>query len=1049
MKKDNSGISQPTTTNQASQPPTSVNYQSTTYTRPKDKPMLLVDIFTRPVYDDIQLWKILYEKPKDIDFKLPRTFAGIVKGAVMKYIAVGDPANAEGEPTLNDGSANNRDNLRYVEIDGTPSLQLHRTNLKAGNTDIELTGVDEDDKRDKLKSVKLGDDDIITTIEGPDIDIPKPNLYGYSITDSTKPVEYNIDWDKLKLLTNDNNNNPDVLRKYYSALYYKHPELNIEAPNLDIEKPNVKGTSITESTQPVEREYHNISSLILNYARLDEYRTLMFDNNVDIKKPENELDIIKPNLNGDNIHDKIELNQVKVDPNLLLLDLNRPEWIVNGILHGVQQEKFDVEKNDIDIIPPNLKGDNVDGDVKVCSPDVDEDSLLIDLNQPQLKYNGILRKVKDEVDVQAAGIDVVKPDLNGNVIDEEKITLVQPEVEKDLELLVLDKDDAVRRYLLKQYKRKILDLDVYGPELECERVELKGDNVKDKIMLRYPIVNENEVLINIKDQPIKGIIEGKDEEVDIKAPELEKPNITYISGIIEGKKEEKEDLEKPDIDIDKPNLIGYPIKEEILPLTPGIDLNDPLLELEKPKEKIIGVIGEQQQDLDVFKPDIDIVKPNLIGYPIREDIVKLTPGINLTEPILELKKPEIIMESISGIIEGEKPQEEVIVPELNINKPNLEADKIQDTIELIQPEIKAPDLLLDINEPKPEPTIIKGIIERKKEEKEDLEKPDINIIKPNLSGYPIKEEILPLTPGIRTDEQLLELEKPKEKIIGVIGEQQPDLDVLKPDIDIVKPNLIGYPIKEQVLSLSPGIRTDEPLLELEKPKPQIISGIIEGVKPQEEIITIPELDINKPNLEGEKIEDKIELIQPEIKTPDLLININEPKPEPQIIKGVIEGKKEEKEDLEKPDIDIVKPNLPGYPIKEQILPLTPGINLNDPLLELEKPKEKIIGVIGEQQQDLDVLKPDIDIVKPNLPGYPIKEQVLPLSPGIKKDEPLLELEQPKPQIISGIIEGVKPKDEEKDITIPEFDIHKPNLEGDKIKDKIELLSPGIKKMNQY
>ena len=1006
MKKDNSGISQPTPTNQPSQPPTSVTYQSTTYTRPKDKPMLLVDIFTRPVYDDIQLWKILYEKPKDIDFKLPRTFAGIVKGAVMKYIAVGDPANAEGEPTLSDGSANNRDNLRYVEIDGTPSLQLQRTNLKAGNTDIELTGVDEDDTRNKLKSVKHVDDDIITTIEGPDIDIPKPNLYGYSITDSTKPVEYNIDWDKLKLLINDNNNNnnPDVLRKYYSALYYKHPELNIEAPNLDIEKPNVKGTSITESTQPVEHEYDNISSLILNYARLDEYRTLVFDNdNVDIHKPENELDIIKPNLNGDNIHDKIELNQVEVDPNLLLLDLNRPEWILNGILRGVQQEKFDVEKNDIDIIAPNLKGDNVDGDVKVCSPCVDEDSLLIDLNQPQLKYDGILRKVKDEFDVQAAGIDVVKPDLNGNVIDDEDVTLVQPDVEKDLELLVLDKDDAVRRYLLKQYKRKILDLDVYGPELECERVELKGDNVKDKIMLRYPIVNDNNVLIEIKDhQPIKGIIEGKDEEVDIKAPEIVKPNITYISGIIEGKKEEKEDeLEKPDIDIVKPNLKGYPIKEEILPLTPGINIDDPLLELEKPKEKIIGVIGEQQQDLDVLKPDIDIVKPNLMGYPIREDIMKLTPGINLSEPILELKKPEIIMESISGIIEGEKPQEEVIVPELNINKPNLEADKIQDTIELIQPEIKTPDLLIDINEPKPEPTIIKGVIEGKKEEKEDLEKPDIDIIKPNLKGYPIKEQILPLSPGIRTDEQLLELEKPKERIIGVIGEQQPDLDVLKPDINIVKPNLAGYPIKEQVLSLSPGIRTDEPLLELEKPKPQIISGIIEGIKPKEEIITIPELDINKPNLEGDKIEDKIELIQPEIKTQDLLLDINEPKPEPTIIKGIIEGEKEKEkeEELEKPNIDIIKPNLSGYPIKEKVLPLTPGIRTDELLLELEKPKDKIIGVIGEEQPDLDVLKPDIDIVKPNLTGYPIKEQVLPLSPGIKTDEPLLELEQPKHEII--------------------------------------------------
>ena len=1000
MKKDNSGISQPTTTNQASQPPTSMTYQSTTYTRPKDKPMLLVDIFTRPVYDDIQLWKILYEKPKDIDFKLPRTFAGIVKGAVMKYIAVGDPANAEGEPTLSDGSANNRDNLRYVEIDGTPSLQLQRTNLKAGNTDIELTGVDEDDKRNKLKSIKHVDDDIITTIEGPDIDIPKPNLYGYSITDSTKPVEYNIDWDKLKLLTDDNNNNnnPDVIRKYYSALYYKHPELNIEAPNLDIEKPNVKGTSITESTKPVEREYDNISSLILNYARLDEYRTLVFDNDVNIK-PENELDIIKPNLNGDNIHDKIELNQVEVDPNLLLLDLNRPEWIVNGILRGVQQEKFDVETNDIDIIPPNLKGDNVDGDVKVCSPGVDEDSLLIDLNQPQLKYEGILRKVKDEVDVQAAGIDVVKPDLNGNVIDEEKVTLVQPEVEKDLELLVLDKDDAVRRYLLKQYKRKILDLDVYGPELECERVELKGDNVKDKIRLRYPIVNENEVLIDIKDQPIKGIIEGKDEEVDIKAPELVKPNITYISGIIEGKKEEKEELEKPDIDIVKPNLPGYPIKEQVLPLSPGIRKDEPLLELEKPKPQIISGIIEgvkpKDEEKDITVPEFDIHKPNLEGDKIKEKIELLSPSIKKDESILELEKPKIKEETISGIIEGIKPTEDnITIPALDINKPNLEGEKIKDKTELLSPGIKSNEPILELEKPKPQ--IISGIIEGIKPQEEiittpsiekpkdeyELIKPDINIIGPNLKGTNIKDKIEIKPPQLDPNNKLLELKKPTNILKGaVIGTKDPNTTVPTPSLDITKPNLKGTNINDKIELLPPHLPPTEQLLELKKP--EIQKPIIDdnddnnfNIETKEIDIKGPFFDINLPERQGQGIKEK----ENEIKIPKL--NLNTP--------------------------PIVKDD-------------TPEIEFKPPVLNIEEPKI---------ETDVNIKKPEIKIPK----TQPIVHKTIEHEIPIEINKPEVKL----PVIKGGVLDLHAPL---LSLSAPEFNLRKPNVDGSKIKSKVKEVSP--------
>ena len=231
MKKDNSGITssqQTASTTVASGKFADKNYFSA---KSKDKPMLLVDIFTRPVYDDIQLWKILYEKPKDIDFKLPRTFAGIAKGTIMKYVAVKDPANAEGKSTLSDGSNNNRDNLRYVEIQGSSPTDKPSLELK-------------DDKRTKLKSVKPVEQDVdILTVEGPDIDIPKPNLYGYSIKDSTKPIDYEIDMKQLNLLID----NPDLLKRYYSALYYKHPELNIGAPNLDIVKPNVKGTSIQDT----------------------------------------------------------------------------------------------------------------------------------------------------------------------------------------------------------------------------------------------------------------------------------------------------------------------------------------------------------------------------------------------------------------------------------------------------------------------------------------------------------------------------------------------------------------------------------------------------------------------------------------------------------------------------------------------------------------------------------------------------------------------------------------------------------------------------------
>ena len=774
-----------------------------------------------------------------------------------------------------------------------PELELKKPDidLNVNIPNIDLNLKKEFDPKITLKDIfsKDIDDDII-------LNVIKPELWGI---DDNNYISSELINGKAKInipSLNINIKEPNI------NLPKAKTDLNIEA---DINKPKIELEGKKVDIDDIDINVPDINTTKLRGPKVD----------VNIKKPKIGLDIQSPNINLDDGKIKID-----IDNNTMTL-----------------KDLFNQDINDniiLKVINPRLWGNdgikssrNLYRSTKLKFP-----KRNVDMNDPNI-HNMLNYSLKDSINRQS---------FNGDIkigVDIPKLDTKIPNLSARINTPTINTN--IKRPNLDNINKKQFYFDKYEEENKTETLkDLFNDDINDKISLN---IKKPELWgIDYNSFNKSGLIEGN---IDLLLPKtnlnIDVPNINIpnpsLKGINKPKVNLNGDIQEKNININKPK-IKIDVKAPDINANigkPNFDINGMKLSVERNSK-----IGNDITLKDLFNEDINekinlnIKKPELwdvdnVDKIYKEGLIDADLNLKLPEANININKPNINIPDFSLKGDIKKPKIETdlnyelsdSIPSLTLNEPNINKDlkvkKPEIKAELNKPniDVKIPGIKFDIND-KNKYKDKKGYLSLTLKDlfNDDIDEDiHLNVIKPPLwgtddyssSGFIESNNKIKLPKvdiNIKGPQiNLPEFNTGKKEAETNLNIPDINLDVKKPKLDANIPdiNIPSPSINKEKIDLDIDVKTNIQSRNKKKIIEETISGEIPGVN-----INKARTEVFTGEIPGTKIKNTQTNISPEIKKPDLNMNIKGKIPDVKI-KNEIE--------VNKPKID-VNADLPDFDI---------------------------------------------------------------------------------------------------------------------------------------
>ena len=679
-----------------------------------------------------------------------------------------------------------------------PEVKVPETNI-----DTKIPETNNEIKKSEI-SIDNKRQEIFNEIKIPEIDIdteiPEINI-------DKKIPEINID-SKLPEISNEIKM-PEI-NNYIKVPEIKNEEINIKGDidnkggqiNLDIPKePNVPNFNL--------RINPKFNTTIPKRGEVKCFLKEILSNSVDspINLKNNRYGLAKTKVKKNILTKKVKYKgniQNKKDAKKGM-DIKGSKVVINSTSIDKKRQKMDINKQNLHLNKSAIEINKQKIDIEPLDTVITAPKIDIKQKIPEIKIPSI--KGETEIDLKGPKIEI-NTNIQKLKIDENKENVKEEPKRNKLglrEILTKNTNEDVDIYK-RSYKYPNFGFDLGDKEFG-----------KSKTIINKKVINIK-VHKNKKDKDIEDKNTKEKDKIDLKIPKVDRPNINFSGANIEfpidiPKIESKSNfvVKEPDIDLFNEKEENTGLKKESLRLILSKDINAPITKKKK-KQKVPSI------NLDIESSKEKKEKLNINAQQIGLKYIKINapkievPKINIgfLGPKTEENMPKLSVE----IKEPKKNINEEI--DKNMTEPKIKGD-IQlnkhkfdiSNIEKKGPEIKVPEL--DINIPKIE-----------------VEKIDINLNTPEIK----KEKI--------------EVKPPQ---IDYTKETVPDIKI--PDINInMNKQKIDSNINAEISDISINVPKKEGEI-----KAQLID--VNNIdKNKDKIITS---EINKPNIEITKVEDKINL----------------------------------------------------------------------------------------------------------------------------------------------------------------------------------------------
>jgi hypothetical protein len=507
---------------------------------------------------------------------------------------------------------------------------------------------------------------------------------------------------------------------------------------------------------------------------------------------------------------------------------------IPGLKEGIDKPKVNKSLRTVPVINAGIDTGKID--LIINEPDIDDDNEFNTIIKGKIGGNEQEDKpdkptinepqIKEGIDVDAPNVDAPeienlptnKPNLNEGID-------VDP-IKKPNYLLNISEEPIENEINLNKReipKPKIIDVDIPQPKPIDNSNPETNINIPDpSLTLSFPI-NDN----NSSPFELKGIIEGQNPEVDqidnsTKDINLNLPELS---------------LNAPSLDMEKPELKGTNIKDEIKVEEPQIELNNPEMKNIIMKGTIEGVLPETETNPNINVDDVPEIKADtdIAFLPVNKpkrfiDMIELPVEDELDLDKIEVPKPN----EIDVEIPKDLSDKHILSSNDDLNNPE---------INLCLPQINAPSIHKNVNKNDPQ-TIMTGIIGGNIF---DENKDDNELIQPKLQGPDMNGEF-------KLNPLILDIHSPELKINN--------------ETDLLGSNCINE-VPETISNIS----------HLNHPS---MKGIIEGTIPNEELKIKDSYDINNPPFIQTNPLDEVDLYKSQQESMKGIIggNVYEPKQQP-------------------------------------------------------------------------------------------------------------------------------------------------------------------------
>ena len=816
-------------------------------------------------------------------------------------------------PRIESGVINNPN----INIDmKNPKVNVPDLNIKHPDEEIIFSGIIKGTKKVDIPKIK-GDIKVGGDIKGPEIKEPKINA---NIPEIKKDI--NINTPEIQMPSADLNLKGKNIKGPNISLGANIPnaDINAKIPNIEGNIPNVDlkaNIPNIEGNIPKVNLNTNIPNIESNIPNVDLNTNIP---NIESNIPNADINAKIPNIEGN-------LPNIDLNTNIPNIESNIPKFDVNAKIPNIEGNMPNV---DLNTNIPKIEGNIQNVDLNANIPNVDLNTNIpniegnlpkadINANIPELQIPNINGKIDTNINLPSSEINLKKPDINGNIENNIKIPGIDASIEKPE---IKGKDIKITTPKININTDNSNDYCITGiiPGGDFNQLNIKGSR---RMLGDY---NINQPDINIKtsklhfDKPdvnIKGSrrldIEGPNINGDIKANKIN----TKINALKLDVPSGKIDMKMPKVDIksqQNANIKGSKI---------NLDGKIPDLNIKGSDEEIIfsGIIkGTKKIDIPNIKGDIKVdgdLKGPEIKLPNVEAKVPEV-GLNLKRKELDINKnikdvqiniPEVDINSKDINLKGKNIKPNISLegnlPGVDINKniPNIDIEGNMQNLEL---NTDLPNFDIDGN---------------KLNADMNVNKPNINL-EGNIPSVGINGNIPEL--GLDTNMKDININKNINIPSGDINIEgmNSNININSPRIDLPSGN---FDFKENIK----GKNINMPKFKASIDKPEFKDINLEA--------NLPEIDINKKdiNLNSKKI--KLEGELPEINKPEGNINLN----------GDIEGK-----DIKIPNINFNAENKNEY----YLTGLIPGADFNN--INIKGPRRMVNSV--------NVNQPDINIKTPKL-----------------------------------------------------------------------------------